>query len=297
MPKDSSTKKYVLVTALNLVITIAEFIGGALSGSLSLLSDAFHNLGDVGAIVLAFVAHLISKRQRNTSKTFGYERAETLAAFTNGVVLIVISLFLLGEAIQRFFNPEPVKGKLMLVIAVIGLAANVISMLVVVSQTGKNLNLRATFAHMMSDALSSVAVVVGAVILNFLDLPWVDPLLTLLVSLFILHEAWEITEKAANILMESNPNVDLEQVHQTILTFPQVENVHHVHLWRYSDDVVMLDAHINVDKNCRAAELEELNGQIAAVLKSKFGINHVTLQAECERGRNDRMIKPKGQED
>ncbi|GFZ27587.1 cation diffusion facilitator family transporter [Lactobacillus corticis] len=297
MPKDSSTKKYVLVTALNLVITIAEFIGGALSGSLSLLSDAFHNLGDVGAIVLAFVAHLISKRQRNTSKTFGYERAETLAAFTNGVVLIVISLFLLGEAIQRFFNPEPVKGKLMLIIAVIGLAANVISMLVVVSQTGKNLNLRATFAHMMSDALSSVAVVVGAVILNFLDLPWLDPLLTLLVSLFILHEAWEITEKAANILMESNPNVDLEQVHQTILTFPQVENVHHVHLWRYSDDVVMLDAHINVDKNCRAAELEELNGQIAAVLKSKFGINHVTLQAECERGRNDRMIKPKGQED
>lgn len=297
MPKDSSTKKYVLVTALNLVITIAEFIGGAMSGSLSLLSDAFHNLGDVGAIVLAFVAHLISKRQRNTSKTFGYERAETLAAFTNGVVLIVISLFLLGEAIQRFFNPEPVKGKLMLIIAVIGLVANIISMLVVVSQTRENLNLRATFAHMMSDALSSVAVVVGAVILNFIDLPWLDPLLTLLVSLFILHEAWEITEKAANILMESNPNVDLEQVHQTILTFPQVENVHHVHLWRYSDDVVMLDAHINVDKNCRAAELEELNGQIAAVLKSRFGINHVTLQAECERGRNDRMIKPKGQED
>ena len=199
--KDHTTKRYVFVTLLNVLITIAEFLGGIFSGSLALLSDAVHNLSDVGAIVLSFVAHLISEKDRNRRKTFGYQRAETLAAFTNGVILIVISLVLFVEAIERFWKPEKINGNLMLIIALIGLAANFISMLVMHHDAKKNLNVRSTFVHMMSDALSSIAVVVGAVIIEFWKIDWIDPLLTMLVSLFILSEAYKVTMKAANILM------------------------------------------------------------------------------------------------
>lgn len=151
--KDKSSLRYFWVTLLNIIITIAEFIGGAISGSLALLSDAVHNLSDVGSIVLAFVANLISKRKRNTSKTFGYDRAEILAAFTNGIILIVISIYLFIEGIQRFSHPEPIRGMIMLIVSLIGLAANVISMFVVMKEAKTSLNAKATFLNMLSDSL------------------------------------------------------------------------------------------------------------------------------------------------
>lgn len=294
--KDQTTKRYVFVTFLNVIITVAEFLGGIFSGSLSLLSDAVHNLSDVGAIILSFAAHLIGKKHRNPNKTFGYQRAETLAAFTNGVILIVISLVLFVEAIERFFKPESIKGGIMLVVAIIGLLANFISMFAMHHDAKNNLNVRSTFVHMMSDALSSIAVVIGAIFIYFWNVTWLDPALTMLVSIFVLHEAYEITMKAANVLMESNPDIDLEKVNQIVLSYPEIKNIHHVHLWRYSDDYIMLDAHLNVDKDLTAGQFEEVCQKIAAELKQRLGINHVNLQAECERGRNDKMIVERGKE-
>ncbi|KRM40961.1 cation efflux system protein [Lactobacillus hamsteri DSM 5661 = JCM 6256] len=275
---------------------MAEFFGGIISGSLALLSDAVHNLSDVGAIVLSFLAHLISQRNRNKNKTFGYQRAETLAAFTNGVILIVISLVLFVEAIQRFWEPEHIKGGIMLIVSIIGLLANFISMFAMHHDAKKNLNVRSTFVHMMSDALSSVAVVIGAIFIYFWNVTWLDPVLTILVSLFVLHEAYEITMKAANVLMESNPDIDLEKVNQIALSFPEVKNIHHVHVWRYSDDYIMLDAHLNVDKDLTAGQFEDLCQKIGKKLKDELGVNHINLQAECERGRNDQMIVERGHE-
>ncbi|WP_308558080.1 cation diffusion facilitator family transporter [uncultured Lactobacillus sp.] len=292
MNKDHTTKRYVFVTLLNVVITVAEFLGGIFSGSLALLSDAVHNLSDVGAIILSFIAHLISRRSRNQKKTFGYERAETLAAFTNGVILIVISVVLFIEAIQRFWKPEHIHGGIMLIVSIIGLVANLISMFAMHRDAKGNLNVRSTFVHMLSDALSSVAVVIGAIFIYFWNVTWLDPVLTILVSVFVLHEAYEITMKAANVLMESNPNIDLTEVNKLMLSFPEVKNIHHVHVWRYSDDFIMMDAHINVDHDMQVGELEKLYQQIGEKLKENLGINHVTLQAECERGRNDKMIVP-----
>ena len=177
--KDKSSLRYFWVTLLNIIITIAEFIGGAISGSLALLSDAVHNLSDVGSIVLAFVANLISKRKRNTSKTFGYDRAEILAAFTNGIILIVISIYLFIEGIQRFSHPEPIRGTIMLIVSLIGLAANVISMFVVMKEAKTSLNAKATFLNMLSDAITSVAVVLGAIVISIWKIYWIDPVLTI----------------------------------------------------------------------------------------------------------------------
>ena len=287
--KDKSSLRYFWVTLLNIIITIAEFIGGAISGSLALLSDAVHNLSDVGSIVLAFVANLISKRKRNTSKTFGYDRAEILAAFTNGIILIVISIYLFIEGIQRFSHPEPIRGTIMLIVSLIGLAANVISMFVVMKEAKTSLNAKATFLNMLSDAITSVAVVLGAIVISIWKIYWIDPVLTIAASVFLLKEAYEVTIKAANILMETNPSIDLNKVNELVLSCPHVNNIHHGHVWQYSDNVTMLDAHINVDKNLDAVQLEKIYTEIAKKLKS-LGINHVTLQAECTRGIDDKMI-------
>ena len=287
--KNKSSLPYFWVTLLNIIITIAEFIGGAVSGSLALLSDAVHNLSDVGSIILAFVANLIAKRKRNNSKTFGYDRAEILAAFTNGIILIVISIYLFIEGIQRFSHPEPIKGKIMLIVSLIGLAANLISMLVVMKEAKTSLNAKATFLNMLSDAITSVAVVIGAIVISIWKIYWVDPVLTIAASVFLLKEAYEITIKAANILMETNPSIDLNKINELVLSCPHVNNIHHVHVWQYSDNVTMLDAHINVDKNLDAVQLEKIYTEIAKKLKL-LGINHVTLQAECTRGISDKMI-------
>lgn len=287
--KDHTTKRYAYVTALNVIITAAEFIGGFVSGSLSLLSDAVHNLSDVGAIIISFIAHLISNRHSNKQKTFGYDRAETLAAFTNGIVLILISIVLFIEAIERFWKPTKISGGIMLIVSVIGLLANVISMLVMRQDGQENLNVRSTFIHMMSDALSSVAVVIGAIFIYFWDITWIDPLMTLLVSIFVFHEACELTKKAANVLMESNPDIDLDQVNDIVLSFPEIKNIHHVHVWRYSDRYIMLDAHVNVDADITAGQIEYLTEQISQKLQA-LGINHTNFQVECARGRNNQMI-------
>lgn len=292
MQKDKTTERFMLVTLLNVLITVLEFFGGFISGSLALLSDAVHNLSDVGAVVLSFVAHLVSRRTRNRYKTFGYERAEILAAFTNGVILIVISLFLFIEAIRRFWQPEQIKGGVMLVIALIGLGVNLLSMLLMHANSRHNLNVKSTFLHMMSDALSSIAVVVGGLIIYLGHWDFMDPLLTILVSLFVLYEAYKITVKAINILMESNPSIDLNQINEVILAFPEVNNLHHVHIWRYSDQLIMMDAHLNVNSDMTVSELENLYSKIGQKLKEKFGINHITLQAECKRGAQEKMIAP-----
>ena len=287
--KDHTTKRYAYVTVLNIIITVAEFIGGFVSGSLSLLSDAVHNLSDVGAIVISFIAHVISNRSRNKKKTFGYDRAETLAAFTNGIILILISIALFIEAIERFWQPTEISGGIMLVVSIIGLLTNVVSMLVMRQSGQKNLNVRSTFVHMLSDALSSVAVVIGAIFIYYWHISWIDPLMTLLVSIFVFHEACEITGKAANVLMESNPDIDLDEVNRIVLSFPEINNIHHVHVWRYSDRYVMLDAHVNVNPDLTAGKFEQLTQQISSKLKD-LGINHINFQAECNRGKNDKMI-------
>lgn len=290
------SKQYFWVTVLNVIITVTEFIGGAASGSLALLSDAIHNLTDVFSIVLAFVANLFSKKRKNYSKTFGYQRAETLAAYTNGLLLLVISIYLFIEAIGRFSKPEPIKGEMMFIISLVGLAGNLISMLILKAGSKNNLNARALFLNMMSDTLSSVAVVLGSLVIYYWNLTWVDPVLTILAAILMLKEAFEVTRDSADVLMETNPDIDLDKVKKSIMTVQGVTSLHHVHVWRYSDDIIMLDAHMNVASNLNAMQIEKIDQEIADLLKKQFGINHVTLQAECQKGKEEGIISVDGKE-
>ncbi|GHN35894.1 cation transporter [Lactobacillus delbrueckii] len=278
------------MTVFNVIITAAEIAGGIISGSLALLSDALHNLSDVVSIVVAFAANLIAKRSKDQRKTFGYKRAETLAAYTNGLFLLAISIYLFISAIKRFSKPEPIEGGVMFIVSLIGLAGNLISMLILGKGSKENLNARALFLNMMSDTLSSVAVVVGSLLIYYQNWTLVDPVLTMAAAIFLLKEAFEVTRDSANVLMETNPDLDLEAIKEAALAFKEVRQLHHLHVWRYSDDTIMLDAHIVVDSGLTAKRIEELDEEIAACLKEKLAINHVTLQAECSRGLDEDLL-------
>ncbi|MGC8745489.1 MAG: cation diffusion facilitator family transporter, partial [Candidatus Saccharicenans sp.] len=217
-PIETTPAKNLLLTmGLNFLITIAEVIGGLIAGSLALISDALHNLSDGVAIIIAYLATKISQRPKTQKYTFGLKRAEIMAAIINAITLIIISFFLIREAINRFSKPTPITGSLMLIVASVGLAANVGGTLLLKKGSAHSLNLRAAYVHLLGDAFSSVAVMMGAAFIIFFKIYWVDPLLTILISIYILKEAYTIVKEAVDILMMSNvAGIDLNEIKKII---------------------------------------------------------------------------------
>lgn len=285
-----SGKRFFAVTTLNIVITIAEFFGGFISGSLGLLSDAVHNLEDSLSMFISYIANVIGRRQTDAQKTFGYKRAEILAAFVNSVILIVITILMIIESIKRFRTPQHINGTLMMVVAIIGLLANFISMIALWSGSKDNLNIKATFLHMLSDTLSSVGVFIASIFVTLFQWYWVDPLITIIIAIWLSKEAYDVVKESVNILMEASPDIDLNEVKKAILTVPDVVGIHHIHDWMIDENYIIFDAHINVTKNCNMAELEEIYRKVEKILKEQFHVSHVTLQAECQRGFKEPLI-------
>jgi len=289
LEKSLSGGRFLLVTVLNVIITVFELLGGLLSGSLSLLSDAFHNLGDALSIVLSYAAHRIGGRQQTRTNTFGYRRAEILAALLNSGVLIVISLFLAGEAVRRLLHPEPVKGDIMLVVAVVSFLANLLSTVLLNRGSKHNLNIRATYLHLLSDALASVGVIIGALLITIWQISWVDPTITILVALYICYESLPIVKQTFGILMEASPDLDYEGIARDICALPEVEGVHHLHAWQIDENNIVVSMHVNMD-NVPISEIEPIYRQIEALLCQKYNVNHVTIQAECHRGEDESLF-------
>lgn len=276
--------RFLEATVLNLVITAVEFGGGLLSGSLALLSDAIHNLGDSASIVMAYVASRISQRNSNQFKTYGYRRAEILSSYFNAIFLLVMSALLIWEAIRRFAHPHPVNGGLMLVVAVVGLLANGFSAWLLHSGSHNNLNLKATYLHILSDAFASGGVILGALIIKIFHVVWADPLMTIVVSVYIAYKTIPIIIEATNILMEAGPRLDYRAVKATVLSVPGVVNIHHVHTWMIDEHRIMLTAHIALEDQ-ELSEVEPIYQKIRKLLKDKYNIEHATLQAEVDRGK------------
>ena len=274
-------KSLLLAFLLNLVITIVEIIGGLLSNSLSLLSDAIHNLGDTFAVMLAYIANLISRRVANERKTFGYKRIEILAALLNAFILIVITLFLFVEAYKRFQSPEPIKGILMFWVAVVGLIANLLAVVLLKSDSTHNLNIRAAYLHLLGDTISSVAVIVGSVLIYYFKIYWIDPVVTVLIGLYILKEAFVVLRETVDILMQGTPSsIDLKKVVEEIEKHNEISNVHHVHAWKLDDKQIHFECHADLTKDLPLSKTDEIRSEIEAILLNKFNISHVTLQFE-----------------
>ncbi len=278
---ETSEKNLFITMVLNFFITIVEIIGGFISGSLSLISDALHNFSDGIAIIITYIAMRLSKRPKTFKYTFGLKRAEILAAIINASTLIIISFFLIKEAIGRFFHPSPVTGILMLIVAALGLFANIVGTLLLKKGSQNNLNIRAAYFHLLSDAVSSLAVIIGAVFIIYYNVYWIDPLLTILISIYILKETYEIVKESIEILMMSNTEgIDLEGIKSIVEKIPGVLNIHHIHLWKLNDNDTHFEAHIEVEDMVvsKTAEIQKL---IEHELQELYEINHTTLQFEC----------------
>lgn len=279
------------VTILNLSITIVQIIGGIVSNSLSLLSDALHNLGDSSAIFIAFLAGKRSRKQADEQKTFGYKRVEILAALFNGVVLIGICLYLFFEAYERFLNPQPIKGKVMFIVAVFGLLANLISVFVLDKDKDGNLNIRAAYLHLLGDTFSSIAVIIGGVAIWKFEVFWLDPLITILVGVYIIYHTWGVVKETVDILMQSTPNhIDLASIKEEVEKIEEIDNMHHIHVWKLDDTQIHLEAHINMRHNMNMLEMMEIRSKAERILHHKFGIGHITLQAGYDCCENNSEI-------
>lgn len=280
---ETSERNLFITMALNFFITIVQIIGGIFSGSLSLISDALHNFSDGIAIIITYIAMKLSKRPKTQKYTFGLKRAEILAAVINASTLIIIGFFLIKEAIERFYNPTTIQGGLMLLVAVFGLIPNIIGALLLKKGSQSNLNVRAAYYHLVSDAVSSVAIIIGAVFIIFYKIYWIDPVLTILIAIYILKETYKIVKESIDILMMSNPEeIDLNEIKLLAENIPGVINIHHIHLWKLNDNETHFEAHIEVE-DMAVSQTSGIQKMIEDVLHDKFEINHTTLQFECDK--------------
>lgn len=287
---NSTSGRLIITVILNFVITIAQIIGGIISGSLSLISDALHNLSDALSMAISYVALRLKRKDSSYNHTFGLKRAEILAAFINSSVLVGISIYLFYEAVVRFFNPSVIDGKLMLIVAVIGLAANVIGMILLRKDSGESMNIRSSYLHLLTDTISSVAVILGGLAIYYFDVYWIDPLLTVIIGVYILKESYSIVIDSVHVLMEGAPKeINIDEVVESISELDAVEDVHHIHVWSVGENDTYFEAHINV-KDMLISEAKPVQAEIEKILKQKFKINHVTLQFACISCLNNNII-------
>lgn len=275
-------KRLVLSIVLNLIITIAEIVGGLVSGSLALLSDALHNFSDTASLGISLAAAKIASRQPDNRKTYGYHRAQIIGAFINLITLVLIALFLIREAIERYFNPQPIEGQILLVVAGIGLLANLITAALLYRQSKENLNIRSAFVHIMGDAFSSVGVVIGGFLILRYQLYFVDALVTLLISLYILVHATGMLRQTMNILMQGVPDgIELDNIINAVKSFQGIVDIHHLHVWQMDENHASLEAHIVISPRDPEA-ITHLKDAIKTKLASAFDIHHSTLEFEFD---------------
>jgi cobalt-zinc-cadmium efflux system protein len=267
--------------AINMVTVIVQIVGGVMSGSLALLSDALHNMSDVVALVIAYWASRLSRKERTDAKTFGHKRAEVLAALFNAGTLIVVALFLFKEAVMRFWHPNVINGWLMLSVASVGLLANLVSVLLLRKHAGEDMNTKAAFVHLLSDTLSSVAVIIGGWAVAVYQIFWIDPLLTVLISGFIFRESIAIIKDCVHVLMQFAPRgISVPEIIKTLKLVEGVAGVHHVHLWSVNGKDVYFEGHIELNAKAAWEDLDTLRVTIEKILWTEYTINHTTLQFE-----------------
>ncbi|HHH89725.1 MAG TPA: cation transporter [Aliiroseovarius sp.] len=272
--------RLALVVGLNLTITVAEIIGGILSGSLSLISDALHNFSDGVAVIIAWIAMRLGGVERSDRYTFGLKRAEIVAAVINAGTLVAISVYLYVEAWSRLQDPEPISGAIMVSVAVIGLVANVAGTALLREGSSSNLNLRAAYLHLLSDAVSSLGVILGALAIIFWNITWVDPLLTVAIASYVLWESLKILWQALeNILLAAPEGVTLAEVRAALNATPGVSGSHHTHMWQVADGDIHFEAHVTVPDQM-LSQVDALRTTLERDLHDRFGIDHTTLQFE-----------------
>lgn len=277
-------RRLIAAIAVNMLLTLAQVIGGIVSGSLALIADALHNFSDAASLLIAWVARKIGRQPADHFRTFGYKRAEVIAALINLVTLVIVGLYLIYEAIWRVFEPQVIEGWTVVIVAGIALVVDVITAILTYTMSKHSMNIRAAFLHNVSDALASVAVIVAGSMILLYGWYWTDTALTLLIAGYVLYQAETMLPKTIHILMQGTPeNISIEAVINAMEQVEGVSNVHHVHVWQLDEHEDALQAHVVI---CDFNDTEIIKSALKTELERSFGISHSTLEFEvthCEK--------------
>ena len=269
-----------LSIVLNLTISIAQTIGGLLSGSMALLSDALHNFSDVLSLLISYVAHRLAERKFTTRYTFGLQRAEILAAFINATLLIGIAFYLGIEAVKHMIEPRKINFMIVVWLAVASIVVNGLSVLLIQSDAKKSINIKSAYLHLFTDMLTSIAVLIGGLLMKFYSIYWVDGLITLLIACYLIYSSWKLFVESINIILLCSPGkIDVQQLKSKIEAIKGIKNIHHLHLWLLTDNQVNMEAHIDLTNDLPISDFEKQLIQIQEIAR-EMEIDHVTIQPE-----------------
>lgn len=276
---------------LNIGITIAQVVGGLLSGSLSLLSDALHNFSDVVSLIVSFFANRLVKREASIKRTFGFKRAEIMAAFINAASLVVIAIILVFEAIERLQNPHEISANVVIILSVVAILGNGLSVLLLKRDSKANMNMRSAYLHLFTDLMASVAVLIGGLLMKYYQLFWVDSVLTFAIAIYLIVVGYDLLKRSFKVLMLYTPDIiEVKEIVNIINALPKIKSIHHIHVWQLNEEETHLEAHIDFNNDIQVSEFGEILHTIEDILQEKFGINHVTLQPEYGKEDNKDII-------
>ena len=277
-------KNLIYSILLNILITLAQVVGGIFSGSLALISDALHNFSDVLTLVFSLYASKLSKRKASLHHTFCYKRAELIAAFVNASTLIIVALFLIYGAIERLFEPKTIESNLVIWLSILGIAVNGFSALLLKKDAEHNLNMKSAYLHLFTDMMASVAVLIGGLLMKYFGWFWVDSLMTILIAIYLIVVGIDLIKSSTKILMLFTPDhIDIKEIVRQVHKIDGVNKLHHIHIWNLNDDELHLEAHLDCSEDIKMSEFNILLDKIEQVLFHQFHINHINIQPEFKK--------------
>ena len=269
--------KLIIAIILNILITLFQVVGGLISGSLALLTDALHNFSDVLALIISWIANALSKKKSTADKTFGYKRAEIIAAMINSGTLVIIAVFLSIEAIKRFVTPREVESFWIIILAAMSIAFNGFSVLLLRRDAKQNMNMKAAYLHLFTDMLTSVAVLAGGIAIQYTAITWIDPALSIGIAIYLIYSSFSLLMDTLKVLMQFTPEG---------LSIEKIENrICQIHIWKLDDHQIHFEAHVGFFDDLVLSEIQKILMDIKGILHNEFGIAHTTLQpefGECE---------------
>ena len=282
--------KLLITIVLNVLITIAQIIGGIFSGSMALLSDAAHNFSDVIALIISYAANKLSSKICTVEQTYGYKRAEIFAAFINASTLIIIAIYILTEGILHFFKPESINGNIVIYLAGLSIILNGLSVLLIKGDAKNSLNIKSAYLHLLTDMLTSIAVLISGLLVKYYQLFWFDSVISIGIAFYLIYNSWGIFITSLKIMMQFTPKeIDIKKLAEKITALPGIKNIHHIHVWQLGEHDIIFDAHIDTEQNILITDFEKIHGQIGIIL-DEFDVHHFTIQPEYAVNDNKNML-------
>jgi len=285
-----SGKNIGIAVFLNIVITVSQLIGGIISGSVALLTDALHNFSDVISLLLSYFTSRIARKKPTTKQTFGYKRAEILSAFVNSATLIAIAIFLIVEAVKRFSQTETILSDLVIWFAAGSIVINFVSVLLLHKDAKESMNMKSAYLHLLTDVMTSIAVMLGGILMKFYNIYLIDSILSILIAIYLIFSSYKILISSIKIIMEFTPQeVDIYDIRDEINCIESVKNIHHLHIWQINEKSLFLEAHIDLEKDIKISDFQKILSKTEKIL-AKSNITHFNIQPEFNKNCRKQLI-------